>query len=217
VRLVDEDYIREIEDKEIVELLVQTELLPDNHPIARKITTIGRKILRSSDCPNLTKYNWQFIVIDGENLSCFASSSGKIVFFTGLLNICKNDDSIAVILGHEIGHMVARHHQERISSIRWWLQKKTDPKHSQTLESEADYIGLMLMARACYDPRAAVTLWQNFDLWVPDQNYPGYVSFRDVHSHPSHKTREENVKAWLPDAFQELESHCSIKHHGNLL
>jgi len=123
-------------------------------------------------------------------MNAFVLPGGKVFVYSGILPIAKTDDGLAAILGHEIAHNVARHQAEQLSSlvilapVRWAfiyldyagftagfgrvladlaLNFGLMMPASRKQESEADYIGLMMMAKACYDPKAAVKVWQRME------------------------------------------------------
>jgi Zn-dependent protease with chaperone function len=125
------------------------------------------------------------------NANAFILPGGKVFVYSGILPITRNQDGLAAVLGHEIAHNLAQHHGERMSSAigpnillyglilltapvpgaffvmqalgGWLLDTLFGRPMSRKMESEADYIGLLLMAEACYDPREAVRFWQRMD------------------------------------------------------
>jgi predicted Zn-dependent protease len=143
---------------------------------------------------------------------------GKVFVYTGMLPIAKNDDGLAAILGHEIAHNLAKHQAEKMSQmvllepLRWafisldWalggiaisqvlgsfaLDLGLMRPASRKQESEADYIGLMMMAKSCYDPMEAVHVWERMEAYN-QQSVPEYLS-----THPSNQNRIANMKKWL--------------------
>ncbi|KAI9142122.1 peptidase M48 [Paraphysoderma sedebokerense] len=122
-----------------------------------------------------------FYVINAPVQNAFVLPGGKVFVFTGILPVVKNEDGLAVVLGHEIAHQVARHSSEKLSWLkvlmlaqfllsfvfdtslffnRMFLELGILLPFSRKMEVEADEIGLMLTAQACYDPREAIGLWQ---------------------------------------------------------
>jgi predicted Zn-dependent protease len=154
--------------------------------------------------------------------------SNKVFFFSGILPICGDDNGIATVLSHEIAHNVCHHAAEQMSSslttsLMWagtllligipdiWTLLATDymlsiafrlPR-SREMESEADQVGLRLMALSCYDPRAATTFWQRMEqaqLLKP----PEFMS-----THPSGETRIRQLGGWMEDAYKSYgEQNC---------
>jgi len=172
--------------------------------------------------PNLSQLETNAFVIPG----------GKVFVFTGILPVAKNDDGLAAILGHEIAHTLAKHSAERMSQLvlleplRWalyaldWslgglpigqilgsfaLDLGMMRPASRTQESEADYIGLMMMAKSCYDPREAVKVWERMEKAHESQaQVPEFLS-----THPANKTRITQMQAWLDKAeTARMESNC---------
>jgi predicted Zn-dependent protease len=146
---------------------------------------------------------------------------GKIAFFSGILTTLKlTDDEVAVIMGHEIGHALLEHGRARMSeqvaknvgiSIAATVFKLGDLSttalahaadlavtlpHSRGHESDADLVGLELSARAGYDPRAAVSVWQKMDAYAKRSGSGQPPQF--LSTHPSHATRIKDIEAALP-------------------
>ena len=152
---------------------------------------------------------------------------GKIVFYTGILPVCKDDAGIAAVMGHEVAHALANHGQQRMSA--GLLQQigavgaavaaeKYTPKYqneamqaygagsqvlgvlpfSRSHESEADMIGLTLMAIAGYDPINAVRVWERMSELSKGKTPPEFLS-----THPSNETRIKELTALLPQAKAE--------------
>eukprot|EP00053_Salpingoeca_punica_P012983 m.116893 g.116893 ORF g.116893 m.116893 type:complete len:412 (+) comp16081_c3_seq1:173-1408(+) len=148
--------------------------LPHNDPRYERVQRVGERIRSSSDIMPLEYY----VVDDNSERNAFVTASGKVVVYSGILEVLETDDKLAVILGHEIGHYIAHHTQERvladwISSLmkftfadnqatRFASMMMVRLPQSRAMETEADYIGLMLMARACFDLNAARDVWSAF-------------------------------------------------------
>jgi len=134
--------------------------------------------------------SWEVVVFDSESVNAFAMPGGKVGVFTGMIDLAENQDQLAAVVGHEIGHVVAQHSAERVSTAQMTVLAMTaagvalaDTKEqamimaalglgaqvgiqlpfSRTHESEADYIGQELMARAGFKPAGAVELWKIMD------------------------------------------------------
>lgn len=150
---------------------------------------IGQRISAVAPLPNA---QWEFVLFDDpKTVNAFCLPGGKVSVYTGILGIAKDEGGLATIVGHEIAHAVARHGAERMSqamlaqaggsAINTAMQSKTEASrqaflsaygflsqvgvllpYSRKQEFEADHLGAIYMARAAYDPRAAVGLWERF-------------------------------------------------------
>ncbi|MCM2282968.1 MAG: M48 family metallopeptidase [Bdellovibrionaceae bacterium] len=166
------------------------------------------------------KDGWEVVVFRDESANAFALPGGKIGVHTGLLAVAKTPSQLAAVIGHEIGHVIARHGNERVSEtvvaqiglagVGAALNDKNPNyrlimgalgmgaqfglllPHSRTQESEADLIGLELMAKAGFDPSESVTLWQNMSRSGGGQP-PEFLS-----THPAHGTRIANLQRTVP-------------------
>ena len=202
---------------------------------AKRIETIGTKIKTASErwlaanghADYLEGYAWEYKLVDSKEVNAWCMPGGKIVFYTGILPICKDDAGIAAVMGHEVAHALANHGQQRMSA--GLLQQlgalgtqvaigDKDPKtqalimqaygigtqvggmlpFSRAHESEADMIGLTLMAIAGYDPINAVKLWERMSANSGGQAPPQILS-----THPSNETRIKELTALVPQAKAE--------------
>ncbi len=197
--------------------------LSTNQSYVRRVREIGRRIANVSGQPDL---KWEFNVIEDKTPNAFALPGGKVGVNTGLFTVAKDDNQLATVMAHEVGHAIARHGSERISTqmavqlglvglsaaagqeygqfVNLASQLSTLGivlPHTRTQESEADHIGLILMARAGYDPRAAVPLWENF------RNAGGPRPPEFLSTHPAPQTRIDNIRKLLPQAMAEYNRH----------
>lgn len=181
---------------------------------------VGKRIADVSDMPDL---DWEFKLIESEQQNAFALPGGKVAVYTGILSVAKNEAGLATILGHEIGHAVARHGAQRMSqqmilqgamtAAAVNLQTSANRTmimtalglganigitlpFSRSNESEADEIGLIYMARAGYNPSEAVNFWSRFNGAKTDQ--PAEL----LSTHPSDDTRIRNLEDQLDEALQ---------------
>lgn len=159
---------------------------------------------------HLDGLNWEVLVVDDKMVNAFCLPGGKIMVFTGLLKAFPSDAEIATVISHEVGHCVARHVAEGLTNNLWFtiiqlivLQFIGMPDvvnimstlllrlpFSRRMEMEADYIGLLLMASAGYDPRIAPTVYEKLgQLGGGDSVIQNYLS-----THPSGKKRAELLK-----------------------
>ena len=172
---------------------------------------------------------WEVHVIDSPEKNAFVIPGGKVFVFKGILEICRYDeDGVAAVLGHEIAHNVAHHAAERLSqnivlvslsTIGLWAVG-VDPSFGQGLvnlaftlpgsrqqEAEADYIGLLMMASACFDPSAAMRLWGAMEAEEQRSGQGAPPAF--LSTHPSSHARLEKIRGWLPVAEERrMGSEC---------
>lgn len=175
---------------------------------------------------HLKGYKWEFNLVDSKEVNAWCMPGGKVVFYTGILPICKNDVGVAVVMGHEIAHAVAEHGAERMSQslitqlggVGLAVALKDKPKETQQLwmtafgvgtqlgvilpfsrlhESEADHLGLIFMAMAGYDPHEAVKFWQRMAAQKGGSAPPEFLS-----THPSDETRINDLNKLLPEAIK---------------
>ncbi|MBD1558998.1 M48 family metallopeptidase [Vibrio sp. S9_S30] len=158
---------------------------------------------------------WEVIVFESDQVNAFALPGGKIGVYTGLLNVAKNQDQLATVIGHEIAHVLANHGNERLSSSQLanvglqitniGLQNSEYQSlamgmlgvgvqygflmpYGRSQESEADMLGLDLMAKSGFDPYQSVELWKNMAKASGGKNPPEILS-----THPSNSTRISNL------------------------
>ena len=165
-------------------------------------------------------WKWEVNVINSNELNAYCMPGGKIVFYSGLIRqLNLSDDEIAVVMGHEISHALREHSREQVSqalaaqtaigvgaALLGLGQGSADvagiayqsliaTRFSRTDENEADRIGLELTARAGYDPRAGVSLWQK--MIKPNANSGGRPP-EFLSSHPTDSSRVQQIEALLP-------------------
>lgn len=185
-----------------------------------QVNRVAQRIIAAVEKPNLP---WEVKVIEDNQANAFALPGGKIAVYTGILPITKDDAGLAAVIGHEVGHVIARHSAERVSQqmVAQGLGGAlvsgvlgTDPQTSAQVaglfaqgillpwgrkqESEADHIGLILMAKAGYDPRAARDLWVRMGEASKGRSRPPEF----LSTHPSEETRITQIEGWLPEALK---------------
>jgi predicted Zn-dependent protease len=193
----------------------QQEKVSNNAELNREVQEVGHRLAAVS---GQAGWDWQFTLFDNPEPNAFALPGGKVGVYTGLFKVAKNPDQLAAVLGHEIGHAIAHHGAERMSTdmlaqlgaaavgvgtgnaayAQLAAQAATlgiTLPYSRTQESEADHIGLILMAKAGYDPRQAINLWENFEK-LGGQRPPEFLS-----THPAEETRIERLKELMPEAL----------------
>lgn len=206
--------------------------LSDNVEVNELVHRVGRNIAEAANKP---EYQWEFAVIqDDKMVNAFALPGGKVAVFTGILKHTKDDAGLATVMGHEVAHALQRHGVERMSrsildqiaqlgalgaaatggvnagAVQGLLGAygvNVSLPFNRKQESEADYIGLRLMAEAGYDPRAAVPFWERMSgcpremigklCFRSQQAVPEFLS-----THPSDLTRINQIEAWLPEALR---------------
>lgn len=194
---------------------------------------IGRRIAEaaSNEDPG---FDWAFNVIQSDQANAFALPGGYTAVYTGLIPIAENENGLAVVMGHEVGHALAHHGAERMAQqnmqrivgsgvamsaggMDYEAQRAVMGvfggisqygyalPFSRKHESEADYIGLVLMSRACYDPREAPRLWERMGAQA-GATPPEFQS-----THPSPETRVNDFEAWMPEAIDIYNQNCPNK------
>lgn len=182
---------------------------------------VGRRIAAVADRPD---YDWKFVVIDDpKQQNAFALPGGKVAVYTGLYPVAETTTGLAVVVGHEIAHALARHGAERMSqglvaqlggsllgtalgsgasaqvimaAYGLGAQVGVLLPYGRAQESEADRVGLILMAQAGYDPRDALAFWARMEQ-AGGANTPEFLS-----THPNHGTRQAQIREWLPEALR---------------
>lgn len=174
-------------------------------------------------------FEWEVTLVDDPQANAFCLPGGKMVVYTGILDPARTDEGLATVLGHEVAHAVAEHGAERIfreqltdTAVQFAAGAfASDPVEFRNIagllgagaqvglslpwgrdqESEADHIGLIFMAKAGFDPRAAVTFWERMEAATKNQERPPeYLS-----THPESATRIAQIKEWLPEALEEYD------------
>jgi metalloendopeptidase OMA1, mitochondrial len=211
------------------DILKKEKLSLDGQLIAL-VERVGRQLAAVSPMPNL---KWEFTLIESPQKNAFALPGGKVAIYSGILPICANEAGLAAVMGHEIAHAVARHGAQRISRslILTGLLATTSISlsnnenreaimgalgvgtavgltlpFSRSNESEADEIGLMLMATAGYDPREAERFWGRFNKMKRGSSPPEFLS-----THPADATRIEDIRRLLPKANRTYRAN-PLKH-----
>lgn len=173
----------------------------------------------------LAGYQWEFNLIESKEINAWCMPGGKVVVYTGILPLTKDETGLAVVMGHEIAHAIAQHGAERMSQgllqqlggVALTVALKDKPQETQNLfmtaygvgttvgvmlpfsrtqESEADRLGLIFMAMAGYNPNSAVDFWTRMSQ-MGGQKPPEFLS-----THPSDATRIADIKNELPEALK---------------
>ncbi len=199
-------------------------VLSTNPDALRIVQKVGERIARAANKP---EYNWQFRVIDDpDTVNAFCLPGGKVAVYTGIFPIARDEAGLAVVLGHEVAHALARHSGERMSqemlvqlgALGLSTGLGSNPQvsnqvlqayglgtnvgfilpFSRSQESEADRIGLSLMAKAGYDPEAALGLWERMEKYASGKEGGAPPEF--LSTHPGYEARTEQIRKFIPEA-----------------
>ncbi len=195
--------------------------------VGQNLANAVESYLNTHGFANEVKYfNWEFNLVQDQSANAFCMPGGKIVVYEGILPITQDEASLAIVLGHEIAHAVAKHSAEQMSkatrsqtglqigsgilsaigvdqgitsaatSIASQGLQLMNLKYSRDNESEADYMGLIFAAMAGYDPNVAISFWQRMAAGG-GSGTPAFLS-----SHPSDEKRIADIQKHLPEAMQ---------------
>ncbi|KAI1331878.1 peptidase family M48-domain-containing protein [Xylariaceae sp. FL0255] len=219
----DEEMVEKATDAQVKHLEWEVErqgghFLSDADPRTRMVKRVLTRLIPYS---GMADADWEVRIIeDPKTANAFVLPGGKVFVFSGLIPIARNEHGLAAVLGHEIAHNLAQHVGERMSSqiginILLYttifltgglvmplfggniLDLLLSKPMGRRQESEADYIGLMMMAEACYDPREAFYFWQRMERMHEGNEPPEWLS-----THPSNNNRMEKIKEWMPKAIE---------------
>jgi predicted Zn-dependent protease len=200
---------------------------------AEMITRVGQRIAAAAErwltanghAGYLNDYKWEYNLVDDKTVNAWCMPGGKIVFYTGILPIAKNETGVAAIMGHEVAHALANHGQQRMSAgmlqqfgaVAGNIAIKDEESRnafnqyygigsqvglmlpfSRSHETEADKIGLYIMAVAGYNPDEAAELWKRMKANSGGEAPPEFMS-----THPSNDSRISNLTALAPNAKEE--------------
>ncbi len=205
--------------------VLKTEVPISTDPVkTAMVNRVSRRIAEAIG-PEMPDAEWEFVLFEEDSANAFAMPGGKIAVYTGLLKYVESDDELAAVVGHEIAHVQLKHSNQRMSAevIRAAVGVATaigtsdmedDDRNailaaygigtqvgimlpfSRNHETEADRVGLMIAARAGYDPRAAIRFWQKMGQANP-RSMPEFLS-----THPSSASRIEDLEMAMPAAME---------------
>ncbi len=218
--------------QQYAEVMAQSQLSDDDEATAM-VRRVGEKIQVAVEeymahaglAGHLRGYEWEFNLIESEQVNAWCMPGGKVAFYTGILPVCENELGVAVVMGHEVAHAIAEHGGERMSQglvtelggVALSEAVKDKPEETQALwmtafavgaqygamlpysrlhESEADHMGLIFMAMAGYDPQAAPVFWERM-AGLGGEKPPEILS-----THPSDATRVRNLNEKMPEAME---------------
>jgi predicted Zn-dependent protease len=176
---------------------------------------------------------WEVVVFDSKQVNAFALPGGKIGVYTGILNVTENQDQLGAIIGHEVGHVIEHHSNERLSANKisniglgvaavavgavdaenkglWMaglglgIQYGVIMPYSRSHESEADIIGQDLMARSGFNPEGSIKLWQNMEALSAKSGQSAPAEF--MSTHPSNQTRIKQLQQHLTSSMRYFET-----------
>ena len=195
--------------------------------VGERISTAITKFYTDKGLANeLAGYQWEYNLVDSKDVNAWCMPGGKIVVYTGLLPISQNEAALAVVMGHEVAHALAKHGNERMSqataqqlggvAVQVAVANKTPEAQnlfntafglgstllgtlpfSRKHELEADKLGLIYAALAGYNPQEAIPLWERMEGAGGNQKPPEFLS-----THPSEETRIAKLKAMMPEALK---------------
>lgn len=205
--------------------------LSTNKEMSTQVREVGKRISAAVDrfmrannmVEEANSYKWEFNLIEDKTVNAWCLPGGKIVFYTGIMPICDNENGVAAVMGHEVAHAFAKHGQERMSSgtlqqigglaVALGTSNK-DPRtqqiwslayglgssvgmlaYSRTHETEADKLGLVFMLMAGYDGTEAAEVWVRMSKRAGGKQGPEFLS-----THPSNERRIATLKSYLPEA-----------------
>jgi len=196
---------------------------------AQLVRDVGQKISAVAEDPG---FQWEYNLISDDQVNAFCLPGGKVAVYSGILPVAKNADGLAVIMGHEIAHAIARHGAERMAqqklmqigtmaagvavsdmddrsrmavmgALGMGAQYGIMLPFSREHESEADYMGLIYVARACFDPTEAPKLWERMGAASGGKGPAEFAS-----THPSNATRIRQFQEWMPEALKIRREKC---------
>lgn len=197
------------------------------------VVEVGNRIAAVADKP---EYQWEFNVIDDpKQVNAFALPGGKVAVYTGLFPVAQDTGALAAVMAHEVAHALARHGAERMSQTQLvqlgavalaiglggqsaavqntamqafglGAQVGVLLPFSRSQESEADHIGLILMAKAGYEPEYALALWQRMEA-----RSEGGQPLEFLSTHPGYGTRQDQIRAWLPEARRYYQPNAAAR------
>ncbi len=213
---------------------IETNKLSDDPEKTAMVKRVGGRIqkavedyyIENGDRDELDNYSWEFNLIEDDTVNAWCMPGGKVVVYTGILKVAADETELAVVVGHEIAHAVAKHGNERMSqgliaqmggvALSTALSRKPEATrqlwmtayglgaqygailpYSRLQEKEADHLGLIFMAKAGYNPKSAVSFWTRMSEMKGGQAPPEYLS-----THPSDSTRIKSIEKLLPDVMK---------------
>lgn len=230
VTLVPESELMSMSLVQYKQFLTENPPVSDEVETAKQVKRVGNRIANAVErylkdngqSKRVKNYRWEFNLVNQNIVNAWAMPGGKVVVYQGLLPVAQSDAGLAVVMGHEIAHAIARHGNERMTQgilaaaggVALAVYMRDKPAETQALflgaygigagvgilafgrnqESEADKLGMVFMAMAGYQPSEAIPFWERMSAGGGG-SVPEFLS-----THPSHDTRINRIKDWLPNA-----------------
>ncbi|WP_141735803.1 M48 family metallopeptidase [Oligoflexus tunisiensis] len=219
LNLVSDSQMNSMGEQAYQEMLAKSKI-SKNPALNAAVADIGRRIAQASG----VDYEWEFTVIDDpKTINAFCLPGGKVAVYTGIIPVAKNNAALAAVIGHEVAHATLRHSAERVSQQMVMQMGMTmasltfsDSKYKNTIagllgigaqfgvalpfsryhESEADRVGLEYMAKAGFDPREAIGLWERMG------SQSGSRPPEILSTHPDPIRRAKALNQHMPEALQ---------------
>ena len=230
VTLVPESELMSMSLVQYKQFITENPPVSDEVETAKQVKRVGNRIANAVErylkdngqSKRVKNYRWEFNLVNQNIVNAWAMPGGKVVVYQGLLPVAQSDAGLAVVMGHEIAHAIARHGNERMTQgilaaaggVALAVYMRDKPSETQALflgaygigagvgilafgrnqESEADKLGMVFMAMAGYQPSEAIPFWERMSAGGGG-SVPEFLS-----THPSHDTRINRIKDWLPNA-----------------
>ncbi len=208
-------------------------VVPSSDPRSKMVQSTGQKISsavteylsKNDQASRVQDFNWEFNLVDSEQVNAWAMPGGKIAFYTGILDLTQDENGLAVVMAHEIAHVIARHGNERMSqqllltvgAVSLDIALREEPEltrdiflmaygvggtlgslaYSRQHEFEADALGMVFMAMAGYNPEHTITFWERMLEYSGGAQVPDFLS-----THPSNRRRINAARDYLPEAMK---------------
>lgn len=226
--MLPESTLIEMSKQQYKMVMDSSQVLADSDPRAQRVSRIGLKIQNATEnflndkgySKRLDGFEWEFKTVQEDVINAWCMPGGKVCVYTGILSLASTDDELAVVMGHEIAHAIARHGNERMSQqmllsgagkvlmpgdstqtslfSRVFMGSATLGmlKYGRSHETESDKLGLVFMKLAGYNPEAAITFWEKMSA-------SGGAKPPEIFStHPSDERRIADIKAFLEEIDQ---------------
>jgi predicted Zn-dependent protease len=225
-KMSDTSYLEFLAQNRVTNNKAQADLVKKvGNNIATAITAFFKTYEGGKYYSRISNYRWEFNTVEDNVINAWCMPGGKVVVYTGLLSVTQTEEALAVVMGHEIAHAVAKHGNERMTqqmkaqglgsvlsvAVSGSPQTTQDIfsvafgvagnlsllSYSRKHESEADKIGLVFMALAGYNPNASIGFWERMSAMSGNTKPPQILS-----THPSDGTRIADLKNWMPEAMK---------------